>query len=76
MTIATEVDSKVVKDAKKQKKKAIHREERFIDACSNIEPLAAAPRMLDEYCMAQNSGIEMIVDDDTAYIRFIEDEEE
>ena len=70
--VAAEVDSKLTKNSKKQKKKALSREERFIEACSGYIPLSNTVRKIDEYRIARNSEIEMIVTEDTAYIKYKE----
>ena len=72
VVLAAEADAKLTKESKAKKKKAISREEKFIDACNDCVPLNTMVRMIEEYRIARNSEIEMVVTKDKAYIRYKE----
>ena len=68
--VAVEVDSRIVENSKKKKRKAEELEEEFWRSCKNVDPLEKSVDLIKEFRDARNTPLEIICSEDAAYIKY------
>ena len=63
-------------DSSKQKRnKTLERAKQFSEACSNVTPLNETVRLIEEYRKSRNNPVEVLVVDNEAYVKYLDDYE-
>lgn len=58
-----------------KKLETLEKADRFSEACSNTVPLNEIVKLIEEYRKSRNNPVEMIVIDNEAYVKYLDDDE-
>lgn len=61
--------------SEKRKLETLEKADRFSEACSNTVPLNEIVRLIEEYRKSRNNPVEMIVIENEAYVKYLDDDE-